>query len=146
MTITLNNLKSSKGSSYKKKRLGRGNASGKGTTAGRGTKGQLSRSGGRNRHKLRGLRRLVLATPKLRGFKRQGAEIATVNLKEIQSSFEDGAVIRIHNLKSKGLISSNAKFVKVLGFGTLKKAVKIQGCNVSVTAKEKILASGGEVR
>ena len=144
--MTLNNLKPSKGSRYKPKRKGRGNASGKGTTAGRGTKGQLSRSGGRNRHKLRALRNLVLSTPKLRGFKRQSMEISTVNLKDLQSNFENKAVVSMKSLKSKGLVQSNAKAIKILAFGILKKELKVQGCRVSIPAKDKILAAGGEVR
>src|SRR5919204_6008118 len=45
MAIGLNNLRPSKGSTHKKKRVGRGPGSGLGKTAGRGNKGQKSRSG-----------------------------------------------------------------------------------------------------
>ena len=45
MAIGLNNLHPAKGSTHKKKRLGRGPGSGLGKTAGRGNKGQKSRSG-----------------------------------------------------------------------------------------------------
>src|SRR6187549_2551944 len=45
MTLSLNNLRPAKGSTHKKKRLGRGPGSGLGKTAGRGEKGQKSRSG-----------------------------------------------------------------------------------------------------
>src|SRR5450432_542718 len=45
MAIALNNLRSAKGSTHKKKRVGRGPGSGNGKTAGRGEKGQKSRSG-----------------------------------------------------------------------------------------------------
>src|ERR687885_2917148 len=45
MAIGLNSLHPPKGSTHKKKRLGRGPGSGLGKTAGRGEKGQKSRSG-----------------------------------------------------------------------------------------------------
>lgn len=146
MAMSLNNLKPAKGAKNSSKRVGRGNASGKGTTAGRGTKGQKARTGGRGGHKIRGMRRLVLSTPKLRGFKRQSARIDNVNLNSLQDSYQDGAIVTIKSLKSKGLVPSNSKFVKILGFGTLKKGLKIKGCQVSTSAKDKILAAGGEVR
>src|ERR687891_2076822 len=45
MAISLNTLKPAKGSTHKKKRVGRGPGSGRGKTAGRGEKGLKSRSG-----------------------------------------------------------------------------------------------------
>src|ERR1051325_8412510 len=45
IAISLNSLKPAKGSTHKKKRVGRGPGSGLGKTAGRGEKGQKSRSG-----------------------------------------------------------------------------------------------------
>src|ERR1044072_8583784 len=45
MAISLNTLKPAKGTTHKKKRVGRGPGSGHGKTAGRGEKGQKSRSG-----------------------------------------------------------------------------------------------------
>src|SRR5258705_12335084 len=45
MAISLNSLRPAKGSTHKKKRVGRGPGSGLGKTAGRGEKGQKSRSG-----------------------------------------------------------------------------------------------------
>src|ERR671928_1617231 len=45
MELGLNNLRPAKGSTHKKKRVGRGPGSGLGKTSGRGHKGQKSRSG-----------------------------------------------------------------------------------------------------
>ena len=44
--MDLSSLKAPAGASRKRKRLGRGNASGHGGTSGKGHKGQKSRSGG----------------------------------------------------------------------------------------------------
>jgi large subunit ribosomal protein L15 len=147
MAIKLNNLKPAVGARIRdRKRLGRGNATGKGTTAGKGTKGQKARTGGRNYNRIRGIRRLVLQTPKLRGFKRQRPAEAVVNLRELQEQFQDGAIVTVRALQSKGLVPSNVRRVKILGQGILKKGLKVQGCRVSESAKERILAAGGEVR
>jgi large subunit ribosomal protein L15 len=146
MAISLSNLKPAKGSRSTSKRVGRGNSSGKGTTAGRGQKGQKARTGGRSGHKIRGARRLIMATPKLRGFKRQSPQAETVNVQELQSAFKAGEVVSPKSLKAKRLVAQNAKLVKVLGFGNLKKKLIIQGCLLSAAAKDKVLAAGGEVR
>src|SRR5258707_2828150 len=45
MALSLNNLHPAKGSTHRKKRVGRGPGSGLGKTSGRGEKGQKSRSG-----------------------------------------------------------------------------------------------------
>src|SRR5882762_384954 len=45
MALSLNNLHPAKGSTHRKKRLGRGPGTGLGKTSGRGEKGQKSRSG-----------------------------------------------------------------------------------------------------
>ena len=45
MALSLNNLRPAKGSTHRKKRLGRGPGTGLGKTSGRGEKGQKSRSG-----------------------------------------------------------------------------------------------------
>ena len=147
MALKLHNLKPAHGARPRAgKRLGRGNATGKGTTAGKGTKGQKARTGGRNYNKIRGARRTVLQTPKLRGFKRQRPEEAVVNLRALQEGFIEGAIVTVRALQSKGLVPSNVRRVKILGQGILKKGLTLKGCRVSEPAKEKILAAGGEVR
>ncbi len=65
--ITLSNLQPKIGSRHRRKRVGRGNASGHGTYSGRGIKGQRSRSGGKKGLKLKGLRHNIKNFPKLRG-------------------------------------------------------------------------------
>jgi large subunit ribosomal protein L15 len=145
--LSLSNLKPSRGSKQYPKRVGRGNASGKGTTAGRGTKGQKARTGGRKGIKVMGLRRLVLQTPKLRGFKSiSKAAVALVGLEKLNEVFRSGDVISRKTLSSKGLIPASATQVKILGGVELKKKLIVVGCLLSAPAKEKILAAGGEVR
>ncbi len=142
----MNTLKPARGAKRYPKRVGRGNASGKGTSAGRGTKGQKARTGGRNKLKMLGLRRLVMSTPKLRGFKSLKAPASAVNLGDLNEAFAAGAVVTAKALAHKGLVPAGSGRVKILAGGDLKKKLVIVGCGVSAAAREKITAAGGEVR
>lgn len=144
MAIQLNNLSPKKGSKQTKRRIGRGHGSSKGTTAGRGQKGQKARSGTGGFKRL-GMRKLLLATPKLRGFNSPHAKAATINLDVIAKHFGKGDVVAPTSLKKRGLITTTKHGVKILSDGELPHAVKVQGCAVSKKAAEKILAAGGEI-
>jgi large subunit ribosomal protein L15 len=144
--LSLHTLKSTKGSKRQPKVLGRGNASGKGTTAGRGGKGQTARTGGRAGLKLLGMRHIILATPKLRGFRSQAKKSIVVNINQIDEVFKSGELVNIRTLAKKGLVPTNARKVKILGLGETKKKFTVSGCVVSEGAKQKITAAGGEIK
>lgn len=146
MALTMHNLKPAKGAKRQPKRVGRGNASGKGTTAGRGGKGQTARTGGRNRLKLLGMRHLMLQTPKLRGFKSHHPKLQNVNVGQLNAAFQSGETVSPKFLAKKGYVASSGARVKILAGGNLKKKLIVTGCVVSESAKEKIVAAGGEVR
>src|SRR5437764_2654555 len=84
MALSLNNLRPAKGSTHKKKRVGRGPGSGLGKTAGRGEKGQKSRTGYSSRPGFEGGQMpLVRRVPK-RGFTNIfKSEYAVVNLSQL---------------------------------------------------------------
>jgi len=142
----MSNLKPARGSKQHPKRVGRGNASGKGTTAGRGTKGQKARTGGRGGLKVLGLRRLVMQTPKLRGFKVPKDNVVLVDLATLDQACKNGEIVSRRSLIAKKLIPASTAKVKILGGGELKKKLIVVGCRLSGSAKERILAAGGEVR
>jgi len=146
MSLNLHTLKPARGSKRTPKRVGRGNASGKGTTAGRGGKGQTARSGGRNRLKLLGMRHLMLQTPKLRGFKSHHAKSPVVSVGQLNGAFQNGETVSPTSLVKKGLVPADARRVKILGGGKLKKKLVVKNCVVSDAAKEMITAAGGEIR
>lgn len=143
MTITLHNLQPKKGSKKLKKRVGRGLGS-TGTTAGRGQKGQKSRSGVGGLKRL-GMKKTVLSTPKLRGFKSPHAKKGVINLSAIEKSFKAGDVLTPKKIEKSGLVREAKDGVKILGNGEITIAVKVQGCLVSKSAAEKILKAGGEI-
>lgn len=144
MTLTLDNLKPQKGSHKEKKRVGRGLGS-KGSYSGRGVKGQRARSGGRSGLQLKGLRSLMLSTPKSRGFSHAIARPLVVNVEDLAKQFTNGAKVTPKLLMKKGLISDTASGVKILGNGEIGVSLMIEDCKVSKIAKEKIEKAGGTV-
>lgn len=143
--LSLNNLKPAKGSAKKRKRVGRGNASGHGTYSTRGLKGQKSRSGVSGLKRL-GMKPLLLNIPKVRGFKSKMPKNQAVNLFELNKHFKDGAKISPKTLAKAGLVLDAAAPVKILGKGELKsKNLEFISVKVSDSAKEQIEKTGGKV-
>ena len=143
MAITLNTIRPGKGAKRTKLRVGRGLGS-RGTTAGRGQKGQKSRSGVGGLKRL-GLRSLMLATPKLRGFQSQHDKAQAVNLSAISKKYIAGETVTPRTLAKKGLVTDPKGEVKILGNSPLSVAFTVKGCSVSVQAKEQIEKAGGKV-
>lgn len=136
-------MRSAHGAKKSKKRVARGLGS-KGTTAGRGQKGQTSRAGSSGTARL-GMRQIILATPKVRGFRSMHAKSLVVNVEVLNSKFVAGEVVTPKTLAHKGLIPNDKQTVKILGKGELKVAVTVKNCAVSATAKAAIEKAGGKV-
>lgn len=131
--------------------VGRGGKRGK--TSGRGGKGQTARAG----HKIRPeARDLIKKLPKLRGHGKNRARtvrtnrIATsvVNIAVIEAAYKAGETVSPATLLAKDLVrraKGRAPVVKILGTGTLSKALVIDGCAISGTAKAALLAAGGTI-
>ena len=134
MTLSLNNIGTQK---RKSKRIGRGNGSGHGTYSGKGMKGQKSRSGVSNLKRL-GMKKMVLATPKLRGFKSDKPKNQIIKIESINENFKDGDKINPKVLSQKGLIKSSVLPVKILGKGELKVKVSFEGVKFSEALKGQI--------
>ncbi len=145
MALTLHTIKPFSGSKKKVKRVGRGLGS-TGTYSGRGQKGQKARSGGRGGLKLLGMRRIIMSTPKLRGFKSPHPKMVAVNVGDLEKKFNDGERVTPKTLLEKGLVGKMKAMVKILGEGEFKKKLIIEDCAVSASAKEKIEKAGGAVR
>ncbi|MBI4256804.1 50S ribosomal protein L15 [Candidatus Uhrbacteria bacterium] len=143
MSLSLHSIQPQKGATKGKKRVGRGLGS-KGTYSGRGVKGQSARSGVSGLQKL-GIRQVMLATPKARGFKSNRPEAQVVNLGAISKQFSAGAKVSPEILLKKGLVGSTTLPVKILAGGNIAIAITLTDCHVSATAKEKIEKAGGTV-
>lgn len=130
----------------KTKRIGRGGK--RGTYSGHGGKGQTARSGRKMRPVVRDL---IKKYPKLRGHRDHVAGIGpqTVNIDKLEKNFQKGDIVSPNTLYEKNLITRVAgrlTEVKILGKGTIKKALTVQRCSVSKSVKEKIEKAGGAVK
>lgn len=145
----LENIPTRKKRIMKGKRIGRGYGSGVGGhTVGRGSKGQKSRSGHKSLQSFEGgnvpfFRRM----PKYKGFNNQfKVETQVVNTDVLEKIFEVGETVTVEILKEKGIVKKNAKNVKILAKGELKKKLNIEGINMSPSAREKIEKAGGTIK
>ena len=144
MTLSLNNLHPAKGSTHKKKRLGRGPGTGLGKTAGRGNKGQKSRSGYSSKTGFEGGQMPLHRRLPKRGFtnifKKQWIE---VSLGALENSFAADDEITPEVLHERGIIKKAKHDIVVLGNGEVTKALKVSAHRFTKSAREKIEKAGG---
>ena len=140
--MRVDELRPASGSTKKPKRVGRGIGGKGGKTAGRGTKGQYARNtvargfeGGQMPLKQR--------VPKLKGFNNPfRVEYYAVNLDAIDS-------LNVAEVDPKSMVAGGIAhkgvLIKVLGRGTITKAVTVSAHGVSKSAERAIIAAGGSV-
>ncbi len=144
MSLSLSNIKPTRGANKTKRRLGRGVGSGLGKTAGKGHKGQLARAGGKVRPGFEGGQNPLYRRLPKRGFTNHfRKEFQIVNLQDLTRKKLSG-VITPEVLYSAGLIQSATLPVKVLGTGSLEASVTIKAHAFSQKAKELITSKGGK--
>jgi len=142
-TPILSRLRAPQGSVKVKHRVGRGPGSGWGTTAGRGQKGQYARNTVRPGFEG-GQTPLFRRLPKI-GFKNAfSVNVATVNVDRL-AKFDAGSVVDADALKAAGLIRGSYDSIKILGSGTLDRALTVKAHAFSAKAKELIEGAGGKV-
>lgn len=127
------------------KRKGQGIGSGNGKTAGRGTKGQTARSGGFHKVGFEGGQMPLQRRLPKRGFRSPFKEFYALVQIEDLDIFDAGSVVGLAELREKGLVSRMKGGVKLLGEGTINKALTVQVDKASRSALEKIEAAGGKV-
>lgn len=137
--LTLNSIKRSVGATHKKKRVGRGNSSGHGTYSTRGLKGQKSRSGVSGLKRL-GMRKQLLQTPKLRGFRSLQPKNQIVSVGAINKNFKEGETVNPEALFQKDLIKDSSAPVKILGKEKLTAKFKFEKVAMSAAVKSQISA------
>ena len=143
----MNTIRVPEGAVRKRKRLGRGTSSGVGKTSGKGHKGQNARSGGGVRPGFEGGQMPLYRRIARRGFSnyRFRTDYVPMNLDVLSLAFPKGGEVSLETLKAAGMVSRNARFVKVLGRGDCTVALTIKGLTVSAGAKVKIEGAGGTV-
>ena len=122
----LHNLKPAKGSTHRRKRVGRGEGSGMGKTSGRGHKGAGSRSGAKRKSNFEGgqmpihMRMRKLKGPHMKKsmpFEKFRTATQPVNLDDLEKRFDKGAEVTPQALSAVGLATRRDVPVKVLGPG-----------------------------
>lgn len=146
MKLNIHTLKPNRGSSKKRKVVGRGNASGHGTSATRGGKGQTARTGGAHRLHQKAFRRLMQSTPKLRGFKSLEEKPVTLTLDILEKKFENGEIVNLASLIKKNVVKDTVKKVKVVNTGKLTKKLNFEGVKFTAEAKESVKKLGSEIK
>jgi large subunit ribosomal protein L15 len=143
--MRLDQLKPAPGSKHRRKIVGRGIGSGHGAQSTRGMKGQRSRSGFGGMTGFEGGQMPLIRRVPKRGFRHTmfNDRIGVVNIGDFEKSFTANASVTPQSLKEAGLVKGCDK-VKVLGDGTLKKALTVQAHAFSTSAKEKIEKAGGK--
>lgn len=146
--MNLNELRDNPGARLKSKRLGRGIGSGKGKTSGKGVKGQKAREGvslnGFEGGQLPIYRRL----PK-RGFHNPFRKVyAPLNLGALNAAIEAGKIdagqpITEQTIIAAGLAPGKLDGIRLLGEGTITRAVTITVSGASASARAAIEQAGG---
>jgi large subunit ribosomal protein L15 len=135
-----------KGARRKSKRVGRGDGSGRGSYSGRGMKGQKARSGKPMRPGFEGGQLpLIKRLPERRGFTNIfRVEYAVVNVGDLEG-YSDQDPVRVETLAQMGLVRNTRHPVKILGNGSLTKALTVTAHKFSASAQQKIESAGGKV-
>jgi len=144
--MDLGSLKAPAGATKKRKRVGRGDASGHGGTSGKGHKGQKARSGGKVRAGFEGGQMPMARRLPKRGFRNPFREkFVAVNILDLCRKFSKGAVIDETALVKSGIVKKEGSNIKILAKGEIKFPVTVKIARISQAAKNKITAAGGSV-
>src|SRR3984893_10247875 len=146
MALSLNNLHPAKGSTHRKKRLGRGPGTGLGKTSGRGEKGQKSRSGYSMKIGFEGGQMPLHRRLPKRGFtnifKKKWIE---VSLAALEQAFANDDEVTPEVMHRRGIIKKAKHDIVVLGNGEFSKSLKVSAHRFTRSAREKIEKAGGAV-
>jgi large subunit ribosomal protein L15 len=140
----LNTLTPAEGSKKNPQRVGRGIGSGLGKTSGRGHKGQKARAGGYHKINFEGGQMPIQRRLPKMGFKSKIAKIKDeLSLAAIDAlGLEE---ITIELLQAHDVIQRNIKRVKVIGNGTVSKAIVLKGIEATKSARAAIETAGGRI-
>jgi large subunit ribosomal protein L15 len=140
--MRLDDLAPAPGARRPRRRVGRGTGGKGGKTAGRGTKGQLARNTV-NAGFEGGQLPLTQRIPKLRGFQNPfRVEYNVVNLDDLDKLGLGSVTPEV--LRSTGVVHEKG-LVKVLGRGTVSRAIAVEAHAFSRSAARAITSAGGSV-
>jgi large subunit ribosomal protein L15 len=131
----------------KRHRVGRGQGSGWGTTSGRGNKGAGQRSGTTFRLHFEGGQMPIYRRLPKKGFSNAPFKLRyhVVNVGDLEKICEAGATVDLAALREVGYAPKKARFLKILGWGEVTKALEVRAHAISRGAREKVEKAGGSV-
>ena len=144
--MKLNNLTPAAGSRGREKRIGRGEGSGHGGTSTRGHKGAQARSGYSRKTGFEGGQMPIQRRLPKFGFtnpNRVEYKAINVDVLELIATENNLSVITLDAIREAGYAGRN-DLVKILGNGTLTKAVEVTANAFSKSAIATIEAAGGK--
>ena len=145
--MELHNLKPAKGATHHDKRVGRGAGSGHGGYSTRGLKGAKSRSGYSSKLGFEGGQMpLQRRLPKFGFTNIKRVEYKAINLSTLEelAAKNNLTEVTFETLVQAGFVSANDK-VKILGNGTITRALAVKANAFSKTAEAAIVAVGGSI-
>lgn len=149
MSNILGSLRSPKGTTKAKKRIGRGQGSGRGGTATRGHKGHKSRSGFNQLKNFEGGQMAYIRRVPKFGFHNPfRVEYQIVNLDRLQELADAGKVageVTPEVLFEIGAVAKRNQPVKILGSGELSAKLNVTAHKFSASARKGIEDAGGSV-
>ncbi len=142
--MKIHELRPAEGSRRGPKRVGRGPGSGHGKTSTKGHKGQKARSGRTKGPAFEGGQTPLQRRLPKRGFRNSPfkKEYAVLNLKDL-AKLDDADTITPDLLVQRKIVRDPKDGIKVLGLGTISRAVTVKAHAFSASALEKIKGAGG---
>lgn len=132
--MALENLQPADGSTFSKKRIGRGQGSGTGKTAGKGHKGQKARKGYNEKRNFEGGQQpLARRLPKI-GFTSRVIKPYVINVEKIKE-VANLAEITMESIRSVHSMAKSVEKVKLIGASASSLASKIKDENVTTSGK-----------
>jgi large subunit ribosomal protein L15 len=142
--MRLSDANPQKGSTRRKRRIGRGIAAGQGASGGFGMRGQKSRSGSPTRPGFEGGQTpLYRRLPKLKGFPLINQIHYTIINVSALNGLTAKSAVNLTSLMEAGIITQNDGLLKVLGDGELTVALNVKAAAFTAGARAKIEAAGG---
>ncbi|MEI8086319.1 MAG: 50S ribosomal protein L15 [Paludibacter sp.] len=145
--MNLSNLTPAVGSTFTRKRIGRGTGSGLGGTSTKGHKGQKSRSGYSKKIGFEGGQMPIQRRLPKFGFKNiNRVEYKAINIETLEILAQSHSLTKIglKELREGGFLSRTA-LAKILGNGVLTVKLEVEANGFSKSAEEAILAAGGTI-
>lgn len=148
--FNLSDLQPACGSVKEKTRVGRGRGSGKGKTSSRGHNGEGQRSGLSSKRGFEGGQMpLYRRLPHIDGFELVNRRRWFVlNVKDLSDYLlPDEEELTYEKLEELGFYNSKRyDGVRILGNGDLKRKITVEAHHVTPSARQKIEASGGQIK